>query len=256
MIPGRDRVGQIARYSEWLQTRLQAKIAGMWIPERVWESALTSDIAAADIQYTVLDDYHFMRAGLTGDELHGYYVVEDEGRMLRVFPGSEQLRYFIPFAEPSATIDYCRQIADRAPGSVLVFGDDGEKFGTWPQTKEHVYEDRWLEQFFQALTDNRDWLKTSTLAEAVETTPPSGKIYLPDASYREMTEWAQPVHRQAEFDEIVHEFEHDDRWPQIQSFMGGGFWRNFKVKYPETNHMYSRMMFVSSMLQQAEQEGD
>ena len=255
MIPSRDRVGQISRYSEWLQSRLQARIAGMWIPERVWESALTADIAAADIQYTVLDDYHFMRAGLTGDDLHGYYVVEDEGRILRVFPGSEQLRYFIPFAEPSATIDYCRAIADRAPGSVLVFGDDGEKFGTWPQTKEHVYEDRWLEQFFHALTKNSDWLKTSTLAEAVETTPPRGKIYLPDASYREMTEWAQPVHRQAEFDEIVHAFEHDGRWPLVQSFMGGGFWRNFKVKYPETNHMYSRMMFVSSLLQQAEQEG-
>jgi len=255
MIPGRDRIGQITRYSDWLRSRLQAKICGMWIPERVWESALTSDIAATDIQYTVLDDYHFRRAGLTGDELHGYYVVEDEGRILRVFPGSEQLRYLIPFAEPSATIDYCRQIAESNPGSVLVFGDDGEKFGTWPQTKEHVYEGRWLEQFFQALKQNRAWLKTTTLGEAVESTPPHGKIFLPDASYREMTEWAQPVQRQTAFDELVHDMEQDPRWPQIQSFVGGGFWRNFKVKYEETNHMYSRMMFVSRLLNQAEQKG-
>ena len=134
-------------------------------------------------------------------------------------------------------------------------GDDGEKFGTWPQTKEHVYDDGWLEQFFQALTDNRDWLKTSTLNESVESTPPRGKIYLPDASYREMTEWAQPVHRQAEFEKLVKDFEEDSRWTQIQSFIGGGFWRNFKIKYDETNHMYSRMMYVSSLLQQAEQEG-
>ncbi len=254
MIPGRDRVGQISRFSDWLTQRLSAKIGGMWIPERVWESGLTRDIATADIGYTILDDFHFRRAGLTQGELTGYYVVEDEGKLLRVFPGSEQLRYLIPFAPPGETIDYCRRIADEHPGAVLVFGDDGEKFGTWPETKQHVYENGWLESFFQALTDNRDWLKTSTLAEAVESTPPQGKIYLPDASYREMTEWAQPVERQADFEKLVHEFEHDARWPQIQSFLGGGFWRNFKVKYPETNQMYARMMYVSRMLEQAEQE--
>jgi len=32
-------------------------------------------------------------------------------------------------------------------------------------------------------------------------------------------------------------------------------WRNFKVKYPETNFMYSRMMYVSGLLQQAIEAG-
>ena len=255
MIPSRDRVGQIKRFSDRLANRLHAKIGGMWIPERVWESSLTKDIAAADIGYTVLDDFHFRRAGLTNEELTGYYILEEEGRLLRAFPGSEQLRYMIPFAQPSETIEYCRQVGERSPGAVLVFGDDGEKFGTWPDTKEHVYESGWLQSFFEALTENRDWLKTVTLAEAVESTPPRGKIYLPDASYREMTEWAQPVDRQEAFDQLVHELEQDSRWPQIQSFLGGGFWRNFKVKYPETNQMYARMMFVSQALEQAEAEG-
>ncbi len=251
MIPRRDRIGQIERFTEWLSTRLQANIAGMWIPERVWESSLTADIATAGIRYTVLDDYHFRRAGLSDNELDSSYVVEDEGRLLRVFPGSEQLRYLIPFAEPSETINHCRFLAEQSPGSVVVFGDDGEKFGTWPETNTHVYENGWLQRFFEELTANRDWLKTSTLAEAVQTTPPRGKIYLPDASYREMTEWAQPVARQREFDSLSHDLRHDSRWPQIQSFIGGGFWRNFKVKYPETNHMYSRMMYVSGLLEQA-----
>ncbi len=50
----------------------------MWIPERVWEQSLTRDIAAAGIRYTLLDDFHFKNAGLGADELHGYYVTEDE----------------------------------------------------------------------------------------------------------------------------------------------------------------------------------
>jgi len=252
MIPKRDRVGQIARYSKWLEERVCSKVNGMWMPERVWESCLTESIAKAGISYTVLDDYHFRRAGLKNEELTGYFVAEDEGKTVNVFPGSEHLRYLIPFSEPNETIEHCRMLADRCPDSIVVFGDDGEKFGTWPNTKKHVYEDGWLERFFQALTDNKDWLKTSTLNEAVESTPPRGKVYLPDASYREMTEWSLPVNRQVEHDELVHQLEHDPRWRQIQSFFGGGFWRNFKVKYPESNEMYSRMMYVSGLLQKAQ----
>jgi len=255
MIPTRDRVGQIAKFSQWLKKHVCPKVNGMWVPERVWESNLASSIADAGIRYTVLDDYHFRRAGLTNDQLFGDYVVEDEGRILRIFPGSEKLRYLIPFSSPDEVIDYCCEVSQKQPGGVLVFGDDGEKFGTWPNTKKHVYEDGWLKSFFQALTDNRDWLSTTTLATAIETTQPLGKIYLPDCSYREMTEWALPVSRQAEQDELVHQLEEDPRWKQIQSFMGGGNWRNFKVKYPETNLMYSRMMYVSELLQQAIEMG-
>jgi len=35
----------------------------------------------------------------------------------------------------------------------------------------------------------------------------------------------------------------------------GGFWRNFRVKYPEANEMYSRMMSVSQRLQAAVEAG-
>lgn len=255
MIPERDRVGQISTFSSWLKDRVCDQVNGMWIPERVWESSLATSIADAGISYTVLDDYHFRRASLTDDELSGYYIVEDQGRVVRVFPGSETLRYLIPFQEPQETIDHCRMWAEKCPGAVLVFGDDGEKFGTWPNTKEHVYERGWLRNFFQALTDNREWLKTTTLQHAVTTTPPRGKIYLPDASYREMTEWAMPVTQQVKHDHLVHELAAHPQWKSIESFMAGGFWRNFKVKYPETNQMYSRMMFVSDLLEKAVAQG-
>lgn len=255
MIPARDRVGQITAYSDWLHTRLGAKVQGMWMPERVWEQSLTADIAAAGIKYTVLDDYHFKKAGLSDEQLHGYYITEDDGKLLSVFPGSEPLRYTIPFQPAHATIDYLRGIAEKRPGAVVVFGDDGEKFGVWPETHKHVYDNGWMRQFLDALTANRDWLHVTTLAEAAENVPPEGKIYLPDCSYREMTEWALPVPQQNEYDAVVHELEHDPRWPRIKRFIQGGFWRNFKVKYPEANEMYARMMMTSRRLADAEREG-
>jgi alpha-amylase len=255
MIPSRDRVGQIQSYTAWLENRLGAHVQGMWMPERVWEQSLTSDLAAAGIKYTVLDDFHFKNAGLSDDELHGYYLTEDDGRVLAVFPGSEPLRYYIPFQDPQQSIDHLRGIADRFPNAVVVFGDDGEKFGTWPETKKHVYEDGWLRRFFDALLANRQWLKLTTLAEASENVPPVGKIYLPDGSYREMTEWALPVAQQIEYDAVVHELAHDPRWPRLKRFLRGGFWRNFNVMYPEANEMYSRMMLASKRLAQALADG-
>lgn len=255
MLPSRDRIGQISTYTAWLERRLGAHVQGMWVPERVWEQSMTKDIAAAGIKYTVLDDFHFKNAGLVEEELNGYYVTEDDGQLLSIFPGSERLRYLIPFGEPQATVDYLRDIAHRHPHSVVVFGDDGEKFGTWPDTKKHVYENGWLTRFFDGLVANKDWLLTTTLADAVENVPPQGKIFLPDGSYREMTEWALPVAQQVEYETIVHEYDHDSNFPRLKRFLRGGFWRNFKVKYPEADEMYARMLQVSERLEEARRDG-
>jgi len=255
MIPSRDRVGQIGAYTRWLENRLGAKVQGVWIPERVWEQSLTADLAAAGVRYTVLDDFHFKNAGLREEELYGYFLTEDDGQLLSVFPGSEPLRYLIPFGQPHETTAYLREIARQQPGSVVVFGDDGEKFGTWPETKKHVYQDGWLQRFFDELMANREWLQITTLAEAATATPPRGKVYLPDASYREMTEWVLPVDLQMSYEDLMHGLQHDPRWPQIRRFVQGGFWRNFKVRYPEANEMYARMMMVSRHLERAEREG-
>ena len=104
MIPAHDRRGQIASYTRYLEELLECKVRGMWIPERVWEQSLVQEIAAAGIEYTVLDDFHFKCAGLADDQLFGYFLAEDEGRLIKIFPGSERLRYIIPFGDPGETI--------------------------------------------------------------------------------------------------------------------------------------------------------
>ena len=130
-------------------------------------------------------------------------------------------------------------MAEQQPDAVAVFGDDGEKFGTWPETKKHVYDDGWLARFFDLLVQNQSWIQVITLAEAFDNMPPVGKIYLPDCSYREMTEWALAGRAAGRIRAVRHEMEHDPRWPRIARFVRGGFWRNFKVKYPEADEMYS-----------------
>jgi hypothetical protein len=255
MIPSRDRIGQITRYADWLSERFATPVSGMWMPERVWEQSLVSDLATAGVRYTLLDDFHFKNAGLEEEQLHGYYITEDEARLLAVLPGSERLRYFIPFHEPQETIDLLLDVSQRQPGAVVFFGDDGEKFGTWPGTHEHVYKHGWLRRFLDALVANRDWLHVVTPSEALDSVPPLGKVYLPEGSYREMTEWVLPTARQVAFEALRHRLEDEDRWQEIAPFARGGFWRNFKVKYPETNEMYARMQMVSRRLHEVVCDG-
>jgi len=255
MIPSRDRIGQITTYTSWLEQRLGATIRGMWTPERVWEQSLASDLVRAGIHYTILDDFHFKNAGLSQEQLHGYYVTEDDAQILNVLPGSEPLRYKIPFQEAGESLNYLRSVAKQHPGAVVVFGDDGEKLGTWPGTKEHVYDNGWLRQFFDALSDASDWLKVTTPSEAIRSVPPLGKLYIPEGSYREMTEWALPAAKIEQYEEAHHKLVEQGQWEQIAPFVRGGYWRNFKVKYPETGTMYARMQLVSRRLQQAIEGG-
>jgi alpha-amylase len=255
MIPPRDRVGQIRAYTRWLEARLGATVQGMWIAERVWEQSLARDVADAGIRYTLLDDFHFKCAGLVDEQLFGYYITEDDGRVLFVFPGDERLRYIIPFDDPERTIDRLGQLAERHPGAVAVFADDGEKFGAWPETHRHVYENGWLRRLFDLLVQNQHWIHIATPADVLERVSPLGKIYLPDASYREMTEWVLPAQQQNDYLASRHGLEHDSRWPHVAPFVRGGIWRNFKVKYAETNEMYARMMAVSARLAAAVETG-
>ncbi len=179
--------------------------------------------------------------------------------MLNVFPGSERLRYLIPFAEPQRDDRLSlRESAERHPGAVVVFGDDGEKFGTWPETKQHVYDDGWLRRFFD-VAGGEPRLADDVHAGRSGSTAcrPLGKIYLPDGSYREMTEWALPVAQQTKLRRRSASTCRTIRAGRSCSdFVRGGFWRNFKVKYPEANEMYARMMTVSrAACMQAEQRG-
>ncbi|MEZ6067114.1 MAG: alpha-amylase/4-alpha-glucanotransferase domain-containing protein [Planctomycetaceae bacterium] len=248
-IPRRDRIGQMQSYSRHLEELFGVAVRGMWMPERVWEQSFAADIADAGIEYTIVDDSHFRGAGVDPDKMFGYYLTEDEGKLIKVFPIAERLRYTIPFAAPQETIDFLRDVAEKSPGAIAAFGDDGEKFGVWPETKKHVYDNGWLRNFFALLGEHQDWIEVCTLAEAVDSTPPLGRIYLPDASYREMMEWALPTDQFIAYQNMVKEAQADtEHWDAIRQFVSAGFWRNFLVKYPESNEMYCRMREVSERL--------
>ena len=132
--------------------------------------------------------------------------------------------------------------------AVVVYADDGEKFGAWPGTNKHVYAGGWLENFLKALEAERETIVTSTFSQAMEAVPPAGRIYLPSCSYREMGEWSLLPSGQVEFRRLKKELEKSDHWSRAARHFTGGQWRNFRAKYREANLMYARMLGISRRL--------
>ena len=248
MLPSRDRVGQIRQYNHWLEQRLQTKVSGMWVAERVWDSSMTADLTTAGVEWTILDDFHFKAAGLGEEELDRYWITESDGHTIRVLPGSEHLRYTIPVASPDDTIEHLRTLALRRPDALAVFSDDGEKFGVWPDTHKTCFQDGWLQKFFNLLEANHKWITMSLPSDVIRNDPPGGTIWLPECSYREMTEWALQPEQQVACIKARQKAQRDPNQAGILPFIRGGSWKNFRYRYPEANEMYARMMVVSNRL--------
>ncbi len=255
-IPERDAAGQIAKMNDYIESTFAVKPRGMWLAERVWEPRLAKTIADAGVDYVPLDDYEFRLAGVEDDDLTGYYVTEQQGVPLRVFPISKRLRYVIPFQEPEETVAHLRGLAERGPGLMAVFGDDGEKFGVWPGTHTHVFTDGWLERFFETLEANADWLTTSTFAEYVDREPPRGRAHLPTASYPEMMEWALPTPARRSYEGLLARLEKDGTLPEWGPFLSGGIWKGFQAKYDESNVMTRKMYRVSDKVASQQRAND
>ena len=192
-IPLADQQEQITRMADYMARHFGRRPAGAWLAERVWEPQLPSALASAGVNYTLVDDMHFLAAGFEAEELFADYVAEDCGRIVRVLPGLRLLRYYVPFRPVPEVLNFLNESAATHPGGMAAMGDDCEKFGVWPGTYDHCYGNHWLEDFFTALEAESSWLRVSTPGEYLAAHPPVGRADLPAASYSEMMEWVLPT---------------------------------------------------------------
>ncbi|MDI6641881.1 MAG: DUF1926 domain-containing protein, partial [Elusimicrobiota bacterium] len=254
VLPDRDKIGQIKKLTSYLKSKFNFKSRGMWLAERVWETHLPKILSTAAVEYTVLDDYHFISSGIPEEELTGYYITEEQGYTLKIFPINQKLRYYMPWKTVEDTMKYLQSRRTDREVICLTMADDGEKYGLWPQTHKLVYEEKWLDKFLTALEENSDWITTLTFSEALKFLPDKGRVYLPQASYFEMTEWALPTSAQEEIQDVVKEIDNLPTKEKISKFIRGSHWRNFLVKYHESNNMYKKMLYVSNKIEKARKQ--
>jgi len=252
-VPERDAIGQITRLTRYLHDHFEVKATGLWLTERIWEPHLPKLLAAAGISYLPIDDTHFLYAGMEPNQLTGPFVTENEGRMITLLPIQKRLRYLIPFGTVEDVITELKTQAERNSSGLAVYADDGEKFGVWPKTHRHCYEEEWLRRLLEAFEKNSDWLEVITLGQAAAMEP-VGRAYLPSASYAEMLHWALPATAFVELERFEDWLENKGQLDRYGRFVRGGHWRGFLAKYEEANLMHKKMLAVSQKMAEYDQQ--
>jgi alpha-amylase len=246
-LPRPDRLEQIGRMREYLKRRFGVQATGLWLTERVWQPELAADLAEAGVEYALVDDRHFLVSGFQRGELHRPHHTESDGRRVGLLAIDERLRYLIPFRPPEETASYLRELRAQGHG-MAVLADDGEKFGGWPGTKDWVYGSGWLDSFLKTMETliSAGEIQLSTGQAAFRQVPSGGLAYLGTASYREMEKWALPPEAQRNLTKLEEELGPKDLEASA-SFVRGGHWHHFLVKYPESNRMHKMMVALSTL---------
>jgi len=211
--PREDALAQIERSKARVLELFDSEARGLWLTERVWEPQLAAWFDAAKVEYTLLDSTLFEAAGISESQSCGLFPIQNS--KLKVFPINCKLRDLLPWHEPHETIKYLRRVQDEhGINAHVLFGDDGEKFGTWPGTHQYIFEDGWLRRFFEALQNESSWLHIVTPSEYSALGLSRESVTLEAGSYPEMQEWS------------------------------GGNWRNFLECYAESRDMRDEVLRV------------
>jgi len=234
-IPSKDRRAQIEKLGSYIKKYFNVQVRGIWLTERVWEASLLEDLRACGIVYVMVDDYHFISNGYAPENMNGYYTTEENGKTIDLFPIAKALRYALPFHETHKALETVCAYGKKEPAAAVSF-DDIEKFGFWPDTHKWVYEEKWLERFVEAVLAH-PFIMPEHYEKYRKNHRSLGLAYLDNGSYVEMGEWSLPP-KQAEMLKTIKEKE-----PQYP--FKGGIWKNFFVKYHESNYLHKRMLCMS-----------
>ncbi len=242
-IPSDDRRGQIKMLSDYIKKHFGQMPNGMWLTERVWDPAIIPDITEVGVENLIIDDYHLIAAGFPSQSITGYFTTEQDGCKVNLFPIDRMLRYLTPFKQETEVTDYISSLREKNIKLVTCF-DDGEKFGVWPSTFEWVYEKGWLNRFIDTIV-NSDNIEFAHYKDVATNIKPAGTAYLPITSYVEMGEWSLFADRFEKFEEMRKYLNDSAFKDDTEQFLKGSIWKNFLVKYPESNRLHKKTLDLS-----------
>lgn len=244
-IPSHDRVKQINMLTDYIKKNFNQKPRGLWLTERIWDDSIIDDLKECNIDYVIVDDYHLIASGFNSDKLRGYFLTENSNNKIALFPINKDLRYIIPFASIDNTMQTLNSFASYEGENAAIIFDDGEKFGVWPKTYEKVYEKQWLKEFFEKCIED-ETINPTTYSEFYNKNHALSLSYLPTVSYHEMGEWSTLPNISKDYLDLVDI--HYDK----EHLIRGGIWKNFFLKYNESNWIHKRSLELSRTENQTE----
>ncbi len=173
IIPNKDRISQIELQTTYIRKHFRKRPRGCWIPEKIWEPTLSSNLKNSGMEYTFLDSDLFKKSGIKGYDLNKVYITEDQGKSIYVFPIDESLSK--EFIEPEKIIESLLAINENGNSEIISMMLDGSS----RQVEEACLKDGWFENLFELLTENTRRIQTINPGLYIRNLGSSGKVYFP-----------------------------------------------------------------------------
>ncbi len=173
IIPNKDRISQIEYLTTYIRKHFGKRPRGCWIPEKIWEPSLSSNIKNSGMEYTFLDEDLFKKAGIEKSKINRVHITEDQGKYIHVFPISRELSE--DFNDPEIIVQSLLKKS---------FFDELEVFtiminGDSTSTVEACKKDGWFEKLFILLTEHSRRIQTINPGRYIRILGAVKKVYFP-----------------------------------------------------------------------------
>jgi hypothetical protein len=218
LVPLQDKIGQVELLTTYLRKSFGKKPQGCWLPALAWEQNLVSPLNACGIGYTFLSDSQFLLAGLEGNDLYLPCITEDQGKIITVFPASNELKEGFARKNASDVLNGLARVLPQGSWTASVFpGDIFTEEGASPEFTFH--------RFFEELSRCESFVEYTTPARLNRSFEKLKKAYFP-ASLGTCPRF------------------------EGETFKGCPGPRDFLIDYPEANGAYSKMVYVHALINQ------
>ena len=173
IIPNKDRISQIEYLTTYIRKHFGKRPRGCWIPEKIWEPTLSSNIKNSGMEFTFLDEELFKKAGIEKTKTNNVYITEDQGKHIHVFPINRELSE--KFIDPERIIEILIKFSENDNSEVCTMMIDG---GT-SLAADSLFKDGWFEKLFILLTDYSKKIQTINPGRYIRTLGSVKKIYFP-----------------------------------------------------------------------------
>ncbi len=176
VIPNKDRISQIELLTTFIRRHFGKRTRGCWIPEKIWEPALSSNIKNSGMEYSFLDEILFREAGIDSAVANRVYITEDQGKYIHVFPINKI--FSEDFINPEELIEKLLKVSVVNSSDVYTMMINGNS-----SDNNSLYGNNgWFEKLFVLLTKHSRKIQTLNPGRYIRTLGSVEKIYFPCTS--------------------------------------------------------------------------
>ena len=241
LIPLSDRLGQIELLTTYLRKHFGKRPRGCWLPGLIWEQPLAATLQTCGIDYTFLESCQFQQAGLSSGDLERPCITEDQGKIVTVFPISRVLTDTLLRHDLEGVLRMAAQPPDDGAERILtVFveelfdGNGGEA----------VFCD-----FLELVSRQTSSIELSVPSRIMKSVPIESKAYFPGSAQKHIMYWAMDGERRRVYDELAVSSANGSLH-DISDYLSGSLPRQFLIRYPEANGIYTKMLYTHILINQ------